>query len=119
MVVHGDEKRCNICWCARTGYFGLSNAFGEDASDQLSMGVNHGWAGGESPAPLPLYSLFGAGFRYPNAGTAQRMLHTGVIQINGRKKNGNEEVFGDDRPCAVLDVQMLSERCRFTHPDPR
>jgi putative ABC transport system permease protein len=29
-------------------------------------------------------------------------------------ENGNEEVFGDDRPCAVLGIQKLSERCRFT-----
>jgi hypothetical protein len=26
-----------------------------------------------------------------------------------------EEVFGDDRRCAVLDIKKLSERWRFTH----
>ncbi len=25
------------------------------------------------------------------------MIHAGVIEINGRGENGNEEVFGDDR----------------------
>ncbi len=31
------RSRCNACWSAGTGYFGLSNAFGEDASDQFSI----------------------------------------------------------------------------------
>ncbi len=29
-------------------------------------------------------------------------------------ENGNEEVFEDDRPCAVLGMRKLSERRRFT-----
>jgi hypothetical protein len=49
------------------------------------------------------------------------MIHTGVIQIQPQAENGNEneEVFGDDRRCAVLDIKKLSEHCRFTHRDGR
>jgi hypothetical protein len=47
------------------------------------------------------------------------MIHPGVIQINGRRKMAIEEVFGDDRRCAVLDIKKLSERWRFTHRDAR
>jgi hypothetical protein len=41
------------------------------------------------------------------------MIHTGVIQIQPQVENGNEneEVFGDNRPCAVLGIRELSERC--------
>jgi hypothetical protein len=53
MVVHGHEKRCNACWSAGTGYFGLSNAFGGGCirSIQHSVLTTDG-AGGESPAPF-------------------------------------------------------------------
>ena len=47
------------------------------------------------------------------------MIHAGIIQINDRRKMAIEEVFGDDRRCAVLDIKKLSERCRFTHRDAR
>jgi predicted house-cleaning NTP pyrophosphatase (Maf/HAM1 superfamily) len=43
------------------------------------------------------------------------MIHAGIIQINGRGKMAIEEVFGDNRRCAGLDIKKLSERCRFTH----
>jgi hypothetical protein len=33
------------------------------------------------------------------------MIHTGIIQINGRWKMAMEEVFRDDRRCAVLDTK--------------
>jgi hypothetical protein len=29
-------------------------------------------------------------------------------------ENGNEWLFGEDQPCAVLGIRKLSERCRFT-----
>ena len=35
------------------------------------------------------------------------MIHTGVIEINGRGENDNEEVFGDKRPCAVRNSHAL------------
>jgi hypothetical protein len=38
------------------------------------------------------------------------MMHTAVIEINRRLKITNEEVFGDDEPCAVLGIRKLSER---------
>jgi len=47
------------------------------------------------------------------------MIHSGTIQINGRRKKAIEEVIGDDRQCAVIDIKRLSERCRLTHRDER
>jgi hypothetical protein len=43
------------------------------------------------------------------------MIHTGVIQIQPQAENGNEEVFGDKRPCVVLGIrrtcQVSLNRC--------
>jgi hypothetical protein len=39
------------------------------------------------------------------------MIHTGVIEIQPQAESGNEneEVFGDNRPCAVLGIRRTCQ----------